>query len=135
MNPQSRLLNFFPSVYFVSIIVIAGICQNIFYDHLYESYLPKKFDLNYFSISACICHFMSTANSIWKLITPFDANICLGALAWYGKLTWESANASISKILCYLIVWGMTLIFMARLSFYAIPLLIYDVMNDITIIP
>ena len=38
-------------------------------------------------------------------------------------------------ILCYLIVWGITLIFMVRLSFYAIPLLIYDVMNDITIIP
>ena len=27
------------------------------------------------------------------------------------------------------------LIFMVRLNFYAIPLLIYDVMNDITIIP
>ena len=30
---------------------------------------------------------------------------------------------------------GITLIFMARLSFYAITLLIYGVMNDITIIP
>ena len=58
-----------------------------------------------------------------------------GALAWYGKLTWESAQAWILKILCYLIVWGITLIFIARLSFYAIPLLIYDVMNDITKIP
>ena len=58
-----------------------------------------------------------------------------GALPWYGKLTWESAHAWILKILCYLIVWGITLIFMVRLSFYAIPLLIYDVMNDITIIP
>ena len=29
---------------------------------------------------------------------------------------------------------GITLIFMVRLSFYAIPLLSYDVMNDITII-
>ena len=58
-----------------------------------------------------------------------------GALAWYGKLTWESAHAWILIILCYFIVWGITLIFMARLSFYAIPLLIYDVMNDITIIP
>ena len=38
-------------------------------------------------------------------------------------------------ILCNLIVWGVPLIFMARLSFYAIPLLIYDVMNDITIKP
>ena len=57
------------------------------------------------------------------------------ALAWYGKLTWESAHAWILKILCYLIVWGITLIFMVRLSFYAIPLLIYDIMNDITIIP
>ena len=29
----------------------------------------------------------------------------------------------------------ITLIFMVRFSFYAIPLLIHDVMNDITIIP
>ena len=58
-----------------------------------------------------------------------------GALAWYGKLTWESAHAWILKILCYLIVSGITLICMVRLSFYAIPLLIYNVMNDITIIP
>ena len=58
-----------------------------------------------------------------------------GALAWYGKLTWESAQAWILKILSNLIVFGITLIFMVRLSFYAIPLLIYDVMNDITIIP
>ena len=56
-----------------------------------------------------------------------------GALAWYGKLTWESAHDWILKILCYLIVWGITLIFMVRLSFYAIPLLIYDVMNDNTL--
>ena len=56
-----------------------------------------------------------------------------GALAWYGKLTWESAHARILKILRYLIVWGITLIFMVRLGFYAIPLLIYDAMNDITI--
>ena len=33
------------------------------------------------------------------------------------------------------IVWGMTYIFMVHLSCYAIPLIIYDVMNDITIIP
>ena len=39
------------------------------------------------------------------------------------------------SILCYLIVWGIILIFMVRFSFYAMPLLIYDVMNDITIIP
>ena len=31
-----------------------------------------------------------------------------GALAWYGKLTWESVRAWILKILCYLIVWGKT---------------------------
>ena len=53
------------------------------------------------------------------------------ALAWYGKLTWESAHTWILKILCYLIVWGITLIFMVRLSFYAIPLLIYDVISCI----
>ena len=58
-----------------------------------------------------------------------------GSLAWYGELTWESAHAWILIILCYLIVWGITLIFMVHLSVYAISLLIYDVMNDITIIP
>ena len=57
-----------------------------------------------------------------------------GALAWYGKLTWESAHAWILKILFYLIVWGITFIFMVRLSVYALSLL-FDVMNDITIIP
>ena len=51
------------------------------------------------------------------------------------EIKWESAHAWIFKILCYLIVWGITLIFMVRLSFYAIPWLIYDLMNDITIIP
>ena len=64
-----------------------------------------------------------------------NSDILKGALAWYGKLTWESVHAWILIILCYLIVWGITLIFMVRLNFYAIPLLIYDVMNDITIIP
>ena len=58
-----------------------------------------------------------------------------GALAWYGKLTWESAHAWNLIILCLLIVWGMTFIFMVHMSFYAIPLLIYDVMYDITTIP
>ena len=58
-----------------------------------------------------------------------------GALAWYGKLTWESAHAWNLIILCCVIVWGMTFIFMVHLSFYAIPLLIYDVMYDITTIP
>ena len=33
------------------------------------------------------------------------------------------------------IVWGMTFLFLVHLSFYAIPLLIYDVMYDITTIP
>ena len=58
-----------------------------------------------------------------------------GALSWYGKLTWESAHAWNLIILCLLIVWGMTFMFMVHLSFYAIPLLIYDVMYDITTIP
>ena len=58
-----------------------------------------------------------------------------GALSWYGKLTWKSAHAWNLIILCLLIVWGVTFIFMVHLSFYAIPLLIYDVMYDITTIP
>ena len=51
------------------------------------------------------------------------------------KLTWESAHAWNLIILCLSIFWGMTFIFMAHLSFYAIPLLIYDAMYDITTIP
>ena len=58
-----------------------------------------------------------------------------GALSRYGKLAWESAHAWNLIILCLLIVWGMTFIFMVHLSFCAIPLLIYDVMYDITTIP
>ena len=38
-------------------------------------------------------------------------------------------------ILCLIIDLGMTFIFMVHLSFFAIPLLIYDVMYDITTIP
>ena len=55
-----------------------------------------------------------------------------GALTWNGKLTWESAHASSLIIYCLLNDWRMTFIFMVHLSFYAIPLLIYDVMYDIT---
>ena len=58
-----------------------------------------------------------------------------GALTCNGKLTLESVHAWNLIIICYFIVWDMTFIFMVHLSFYAIPLLIYDVMNDITIIP
>ena len=58
-----------------------------------------------------------------------------GALSWYGKLTWKSAHAWNLIILCLLIDLGMTFIFMVHLSFYAIPMLIYDVMYDITTIP
>ena len=58
-----------------------------------------------------------------------------GALTWYGKLTWESAHAWNLIVLCYLIFLLMTFIFRVHLSFYGIPLLFYDVMNDITIIP
>ena len=53
------------------------------------------------------------------------------ALTWYGKLIWESAHAWNLIILCYLIVWGMALIFMVHLSFYTIPSIIHDVMYDI----
>ena len=84
----------------------------------------------FFMLILCNFHSCTPHNSVtvWDIFMK-------GALAWYGKLTWESAHAWILKILCFLIVWGITLIFMVGLSFYAIPLLIYDVMNDITIIP
>ena len=70
------------------------------------------------------------AHRYGKTLTRFK-----GALSWYGKLTWESAHAWNLIILCLFIVWGMTFIFMVNLSFYAIPMLIYDVMYNITTIP
>ena len=82
-------------------------------------------------LRVCYRHIEDLHEEHLSLVPFFDK----GALAWYGKLTWESAHAWILKILCYLIVWDITLILMMCLSFYAIPLLIYDVMNDITIIP
>ena len=58
-----------------------------------------------------------------------------GAVTRYGKLTWESVHAWNFIILCLLISWGMTFIFMAHLSFYAIPLLIYNIMYEIATTP
>ena len=58
-----------------------------------------------------------------------------GALTRYGKIIWESDNALNLIILCLLIAWDMTFIFMVHLIFYAVPLLIYDVMYEITSIP
>ena len=85
----------------------------------------------------CRLRFLNVANMSFNAIrgNKIRAEISEGALSWYGKLTWESAHAWNLIILCLLIVWGMTFIFMVHLSFYAIPLLIYDVMYDITTIP
>ena len=65
-------------------------------------------------------------------VQPRGKRALKGDLSWYGKLTWESTHAWNLIILSSVIVWGMTFIFMVHLSFYAIPLLIYDVMYDIT---
>ena len=70
-----------------------------------------------------------------RFVRVYTCQNVKGALTWYGKLIWESLHAWTLIILCYLIVCSMNFIFMVHLSFYAIPLLIYDVMNDITIIP
>ena len=72
-----------------------------------------------------LVHFVS--DSIFKRLK--------GALAWYGKLTWESTHAWILINSMLFNCLGITFIFMVRLSCYAIPLLIYDVINDITIMP
>ena len=58
-----------------------------------------------------------------------------GALTWYGELTWESAHDWNLIIICYSIVRGMAFIFMVHLSLHEIPLLIYDFMIDISILP
>ena len=73
---------------------------------------------------------LSVSTHKWTLVGYFK-----GALSWYGKLTWESAHACNLIIVCLLIDLGMTFIFMVHFSFYANPLLIYDVMYAITTIP
>ena len=77
-------------------------------------------------------HFVRVDSNLLRTYCPSSPS--KGALSWYGKLTWESAHALNLIILYLLIVWGMTFIFMVYLSFYAIPLLIYDVTYDITTI-
>ena len=74
-------------------------------------------------------------NTIPLAGTKMNCQMLKGALTLYGKSTWESAHAWNLIILCLIIVCGMTFMFMVHLSFYAIPLLIYDVMYDITTIP
>ena len=87
----------------------------------------------------CVIHIMlillMCIGTISLFLLKFNLVHNKGALSRYGKLTWESAHAWNLVILCLLIVWGMTFIFMVHLSFYAIPLIIYDVMYDITTIP
>ena len=94
-----------------------------------------NFSKNCLNYGEALLLMSGTNNFVKKYFLSTISDSTKGALAWYCKLTWESAHARILIILCYLIVWGITLIFMVRLSFFAIPLLIYDVMNDITIIP
>ena len=49
------------------------------------------------------------------------SDYCKGALTWYSKLTWESVHAWNLILLCNLITWGMTFIYVMHLSFYANP--------------
>ena len=74
-------------------------------------------------------------NALRHQLVTMQGKVLKGALSWYGKLTWESAHAWNLIILCLLIDSGMTVTFKVHLSFYAIPLLIYDVIYDITTIP
>ena len=48
---------------------------------------------------------------------------------------YESAHTWNLMILRWLVALGMTFIFMVHFSYYAIPLLIYDVMYNITTTP
>ena len=66
--------------------------------------------------------FATFTESIYKYMGILSLK---GALSWYGKLTWECAQAWNLIILCLLIVWGMTFIFMVHLSF-----LFYSIANS-----
>ena len=81
-----------------------------------------------FNAWLCYSHIIDEALMLVNLISK-------EALTWYGKLTLEAAHVWNWIIVCLLIVWGMHFIFMVQLSVYAIPLLIFDVMYDITTIP
>ena len=79
---------------------------------------PVVFDNNYILMFTTDQIYFST---IGEVGSPLKVYLCQtifkGALSWYGKLTWESAHAWNLIILCLLIVWGMTFIFMVHLSF------------------
>ena len=70
---------------------------------------------NHVFISSYMCRYYIFVNSL--LLYFLSLKCFKGALSWYGKLTWESAHALNLIILCLLIVWGMTFIFMVQLNF------------------
>ena len=115
------------------IIVKTGHLGHIYSEGFYVS--SKVLKYGKYTSSRRVCEEQARRSEPFHLIHNSCSSHPKGALSWYGKLTWESAHAWNLIILCLLIVWGMTFIFMVHLSFYAIPLLIYDVMYDITTIP
>ena len=106
-----------------------------FFKLLNDKKFNRHFNSLYHVFKRQLTDHFETANRYILTLILCRLLVAKGALSWYGKLTLESAHAWNMIILCYLIVWGINLISMVHLSFYAIPLLIYDVMNDITIIP
>ena len=104
--------------------------DNPYFEQMVGQIYPTELQLNKANSSDTEALFLDLNLSITNGIVSSK-----GALSWYGKLTWESAHAWNLIILCLLIVWGMTFISTVHLSFYTIPLLIYDVIYDITTIP
>ena len=80
----------------------------------YESKMPQSRTVKIYTVN--ICGIKRGSYMVWEI----NMGVCPG-LEFYNNML--------------LIVWGMTFIFMVHLSFYAIPLLIYDVMYDITTTP
>ena len=72
------------------------------------------FDVDVGVIGHMRCCLVHAISSVYSFEIPCVLCTCKGALAWYGELTWKSALAWILKIYCYLIVWGIALIFMVR---------------------
>ena len=135
-----RRLLFRSLVFFCFFFNVSSIVSSTNFLFLNITQISSSFLYNHRSIAPC--HLRTIQKQKNGLVPWYKIGVHLryltyiamfkGPLSWYRKLTWKSAHAWNLIILCTFIAWGMTTINMVHLIFYAIPLLIYDVMDDIT---
>ena len=90
------------SVKSITVTIVTGMTQTVGQTQTHMSQLQNK--TKGYLLFSVIGKFLPKTHITPLFVLFIQAFFVKGALAWYGKLTWESAHAWILKILCYLIV-------------------------------